>query len=345
MELSFVEQFIKLFGEPVRVCSDGSLYFWCPNCHKKSLSCSVIKGLFNCWIGCGLKGQLKGAPSRPIESGINEVIQKQIIQFIWDQAGLSLVHKDYLHKRGIWNPGRYGFKTVPFGLQKMLETKFTRAELESSGIMDYKQGSAKLDWSLSKPRLMIPYISEGQVVGIKMRANEVEFIDPAYKYMWPKGSPVKNLLWHPDKLGPDVIITEGEIAACVGCEYGIPSCGIPGMNSNLGSVRKFNMLCLKEEVRRKFVIIDTDEEMEDRVSNIKNALKIQSVIPDSCIAFLPHDGLVKSVDLDYFLNTYGVDKLYEVLEDAWIQRNIYKQKWTKKLREIEQKQKIHSYSA
>ena len=111
------------------------------------------------------------------------------------------------------------------------------------------------------------------------------------------------------------------------------------MNINVGSIKKFNSLCSKFEVKRKFIIIDTDFEMEDRVSNIRNALKMHYLIPNSCIAFLPHDGLVKSVDLDYYLNTYGVDILYEVLEDAWIQRTIYRQNWTEKLKEIQKRLK------
>ena len=345
MELTYEEQFIKLYGQPTHRTTSGEMKVWCPNCRKKSLSCNVVSGKFKCWLGCGLQGHLAGYSTQAPEPQVDVQTQRKILDFIWSRSSLSEVHRDYLLKRGIWNPGRYGFKTVPFGLQATLEANFSRSELQDGGILTCVEGNCKLDWSLRKPRLMIPYISDGQILGLKMRANDVEFIDPAFKYMWPKGSPVKTLLWHPDLLGPDTILTEGEIAACVGCEYGVPSCGIPGMNCNLGSIRKFNALCYRSQVKRKFIIIDTDLEMEDRVSNIKNALKIQANVPGSCIAFLPHDGLVKSVDLDYFLNTYGVDRLYEVLEDAWIQRNIYKQHWTQKLREIEQKQKTYGYSS
>jgi len=209
---------------------------------------------------------------------------------------------------------------------------FSEEQLIDSGLLLKNGIKTNLCGALYHSRIIIPYLEENTVIGIKTRVNPLDLTENDYqKYLIPNGTPIRKMLWHPPVLHSDVILTEGELKAIAGCEAGIPTCALPGMGCTTETLKNFRRLVDKFRCQRIFIIIDSDPYLESKISNIRQAIRIHCLFQNSVILFLPQDRPDLKMDLDTYLTKYSPQHLQELMEGTWAVRDTITRKWRERL--------------
>jgi DNA primase len=319
--VSLYEQFIKTYGPEVKRREGNNIRLLCPKCKHKSLSCNIQNGLvycFHCSFGKGVK--FNGAASGFTEEPVNEELHKKVSQKLLELCTLIPNQKEYLNKRGIYYPERYGIVTVPFRIDKLLLQHFSEDDLVASGYFYQGESGYGVSKALDPRRILIPFWQENEVIGIKSRIRPyVDPLDQEPRYICPKGSKIKSKLWYKGTLGSDVIVTEGELCAIAAQEAGFSAIGIPGIAQIATSELQSELIRITKaaHTKRIFIILDTDPGIKNDPVKLQHALTLYKVLPNSCILYLPQDKETEKMDLDLFLSRNSLDDFYYLMERAW----------------------------
>lgn len=321
---SLYDLFVKRFGPEVKAREGNNIRQMCPECLHKSLSCNIQTGLiycFHCSYGKGLK--FDGVASGYVEAVTNPKLHLAVALKILDLCTLSNDHREYLAKRGISKPEDYSIVSVPFRIDKLLLKYFTPHELIASGFFYDGGVSLGMSKALSPRRILIPFWSGDEIIGIKSRLgpNQTEE-ESGKRYICPKGSSVRGKIWYKNPLLPDLIITEGELAAIAVQELGYSGLGIPGIAliSDSTFQEALKNLCLSSNVQRVFIVLDSDPGISRDIEKLKHAYALNILLPNSCISYLPQDNIEEKMDIDLYLSRYPLSDFTNILEDNWCKR-------------------------
>lgn len=316
------EQFTELYGPPVK-SYHNNLVYTCPKCHHKSLACDIVRGLRNCFVCSYGKGlaPIQGTPGTTTTQTIDSKIQLEVLKEILEISTLSRVCRDYLTKRSIINPEKYGLKTVPFQLANLLRSKFSNDELRSSGFFWEREGVLLPTQSVLPRRLIIPLWHQDTLVGCKTRIGPNVNTDER-KYSSPLGTPIGEILWHRKTPRKDLYITEGELKAICLDSHGFTCCAVSGIgNACKGGSIKVELDRLVSNCSRFFIVFDTDPDIFQDPHKLKYPLSLaQRYLNKSCIVFFPQDNNEK-VDIDSFISHNSIYDFEDLIEDCWIARD------------------------
>lgn len=315
------DQFIERFGVEVKPREGNNIRLVCPECKHKALSCNITSGVFYCFhCGYGRGQKLEGLPSGHIEISVDPESHLKVALRILEICTLSSVHKEYLAKRSIYNPEKYGIVSVPFNIDFLLLKEFSKEELIASGFYYDINSEFRASKALSPRRILVPFWQGASIVGLKSRANPYGSPDEP-RYICPRGSQIKNRFWYFGELTPaDVIITEGELGAISGCSNGYQTIGIPGIG-NLNNERLIEELReYTKDCNRVFIILDSDPGYSTDPTKLIPAVKLHESLNNSCILFLPQVNPEQKMDLDQFLSIEDLETLDTLMEDSFIKR-------------------------
>ncbi len=322
-EESLYDQFIKKFGPEVKAREGNNIRQICPECKHNSLSANIHNGCFfcfNCGYGKGLKlyGVQGGQPETPVDNDLH----KKVTNFIFDNGSLLGIHKKYLVERSIYGPERYKFVTSSFALIHELKRKFSNEDLVASGYFSLWGKDLKASRALDPRRILIPYWSGEEILTLKSRANPfADQSEEVVRYLAPRGSSLKDKLWYKGSLRSNSIITEGELAAIAAHSLGYSVCAVPGLGFAKSPAIQTALKSLIKDVKRLYIILDTDPGIQDEALRLQNSIKLFEVAPDiSSILYLPQDKEDECMDLDLYLSRYGSDELDYLLDTAWARR-------------------------
>lgn len=312
------------FGEPVSV-SHYEWKFVCPICAHKALSVDPAGGMFFCFV-CEYGRQrprLWGGPIEQEREPVDEQLHRSVRIALFQLATLSKPHREYLRSRGVYNPERYGIKSVPPQVEKTLLERFSADELVSSGFFRFDIYHQKLrGWpALRFGRILIPTIFGRAIHACKTREDPY---DPDarredVKYSVPRGSKPGHFLWFIDA-GHSMLVTEGELKAAAACEHGFPTVSFSGITSLKHTIPQLESIVKSRRVKRLFVVFDSEEDPEKDERSTAMGEKVVAYFPKiACNVKLPKRG-TRKVDLDSFLVAEGEKELESVLEDAWEER-------------------------
>ncbi len=324
MERSLREIFVEKYGPETKTQEGLNSRHKCPKCGENSLACHLSKGVAKCWH-CDFLEWIKGTPSVENAIQIDKTLQLKVTQKLLEISEITKVHKDYLAKRGIYNPELYKIATVPLQAEKQLLNYFTKEELLSAGFIYEVDGAVKPRACIKSRRIIIPHWQGDKVIAFKSRIRPfVDVLDTKEpRYASPEGSGVGNNLWWKGKLGRDGILTEGELCAIATTQAGITTCGLPGLKAamNITVLNQLKDLIKESGTERLFVIFDTDEGIAEDKHKLLCAINIKKFLGSKvAILYLPQDYENESMDLDLYLGRYDIDDLYALMEDAWIKK-------------------------
>ena len=322
---TLLEQFLSKWGPEVKPREGNNIRLKCPECGHKSLACDIQTGLvhcFQCHFGKGLrfKGLATGFQEQPVDPALHVQVSKKLIEI----SELLPLHKEYLVKRGIYNPEALQIKSVPLRVDKLLLEHFSEEDLISSGYFYKTTEGYSTSKALAPRRLLIPFWRGNEIIGIKSRIRPyADETSEEVRYIAPRGSKVRNEPWYFGKLGPDVIITEGELAAAAAAQVGIPTIGIAGLALATTDVLqdKIKYILRQHGVKRVFIIFDTDPGIAFDIGKLTASVAMATSIGDTAsIVYLPQDRADECMDLDLFLSRNSLDDLLDLMEDAWPRR-------------------------
>lgn len=348
--LTLYDIFISKFGPEVKSREGNNIRQVCPQCGHKSLSCNIQNGLINCFqcqYGRGLKftGQAGGFVESPVDFELHLAVSRKLIEL----SSLLPVHKEYLVKRGISNPDEFQIKSVPFRVDQLLLNHFTLDQLISSGYFYKTTDGYSLSRALNSRRVLIPYWSGNEIIGIKSRIRPyADVLEDEQRYICPKGSKIKSQLWYKGPLGSDVITTEGELCAMATQQAGFPAIGIPGLGQITANELNTSLknLLNKYGVLRNFIILDTDPNISTDPGKLTCALTLYKASgntsngPRGCILYLPQDTPEEGMDLDLYLSRYKIQDLIELMENAWHKRQAVYNGLVQRVKGLKCKQKL-----
>jgi len=312
------EIFVELYGSIIgRSGSTAELKFRCPVCGKKSLSCNTVTGLCHCFK-CGYgKGEspVKGKPSKQKTTPIDNELQSKLLTFSQAVSNIPPHYREYLKKRGVYNPEAYGIFIPTISLLMELRSNFTEEELEFSGLFYRFDGTLELTPALSPGRIAIPYYEGTKLIACKARRNPFFFNEGDLKYLQPRGSIAGSMVW--SKLDPSadyLILTEGELKAITAIEHGFNCVGSSGMNISAAAINYLTRL--SKGISKIFVAYDRDA---DNNNALKEALGVWKRFRErAAIVVFPHTGF--KVDLDSFILNNGIEALEALLQESWEKR-------------------------
>lgn len=319
MELA--QQFYEAFGRPVKRVGDD-LFFKCPDCGHKSLSCSLSKGCYHCFH-CHFKGWLEGVETQASyqPEPVDQDLQQQVVQHLLNTLDLSKHDRRELVGRGIRNPERYGLRSTDLRPQRFL-THFTPEQLVASGLF------TQLDWGISPGgalqhgNILIPYWQGSDFKGLKSRVSSLyDPEDGKRKYLHARGFSSSNLwFFGPPRPGQDLIVTEGEFKAMVCLDNGFWACSLPGV-ANCRAVAP-QVSGLARYANRVFIILDSDVGYKDnaQLQNQSRILAQACGTHKSVAFFLPPNTPEEKMGVDDFLLQFGPEELEWWMEWAWIRR-------------------------
>jgi len=320
---NYLAKLIDLFGAPIQDFGE-EVKFVCPECSKKALFCNINKGLCHCFV-CDYSTfvKLDNVITVP-EVEIDPKLQLKVTQKIVDLFTLDSTHREYLKKRGIFNPEKYKLSTVPFQAHKILSQYFTNEELLKSGYCVMREQLQPRS-VLNCRRIIIPYWNKDKILTLKSRINPFE-IEEDFKprFASPKHSQVGSLVWY-QNIKDEVIITEGELKAIGAIEAGYCAVGLSGINPAPKALDKLKRIL--KDCSKIYIIFDTDPELETNLQVIESAVKIQSMfLKRSVITFLPI-GENQKVDLDSYLVNNELEDFDYFLADSWKNKDRLNEKW------------------
>jgi ribosomal protein L37AE/L43A len=309
---------IEKFGEPVSE-SSNEMKFACPMCGHKALTVNMEIGLYYCFI-CSF-----GSSKAPIfenttfvKRAVNHTTQKAIMQWLYENLKLSASHREYLRRRGIYHPEKYGLATIPPRVEFQLKKHFTEVELLESGFYRVDKSLGINGWPcLKHNRIFIPILEDNKVVCCKTRLDPREDMFNDIKYALPTGSTSNRHVAHYQSNSPYRILTEGEFKAMACNELGIDAIASPGIN---GAAALMSYAKRLDHKKRSFIIFDSEREDSKILGRIQSA-KIAQVIPNSAIVLLPKDNTDEKMDLDLYLTRYSLEDFEDLLEDFWLNRD------------------------
>ena len=311
---------IAKFGDPVSV-SALEMKFVCPECGYKSLTTSLETGVYFCFI-CEFgrhKPSVFGTKVQFKKRDIDFNLHLDVCQWLHDNLTLSPAHKNWLFKRGIYQPERFGLRTIPVRVEMKLRKDFSDRELIESGF--YKQGYTNdlTGWPcLKHNRLYIPIVNDGQILGCKTRCDPRQELFEEVVYAVPTGGKTNNIVSYYPGIYKDIIISEGEIKIMSSAQLGYPSVGTSGING-LTAAFKFFTQHKEFQTRRKFIVFDTEADEAKVVSRIQ-AYKLANFLGNTAaIVTLPRLKPRTKTDLDLFILQREVD-FEDLLEYSWYNR-------------------------
>ncbi len=293
-----VKAYLKSKGLDVRTSGKEVIvpcFFTCGEsggASKKKLYVNAEHGAFSCKV-CGTQGSWRmllehfgddvdktpaAKPSRRL------LINEEYLQRCQDALMRNVQALTYLFKRGLTEEtielARLGYHPKGVGIVETLPSAlkpggFTRDELRDSGLLtasgrDFHEG-----------RIIIPYLSSGQVLQLRGRALDSE---AKIKYATPPGDPVR--LYNSDSLrGADsVLVCEGEIDLLVLQQTlqaspdvharNISVVAVPGAQALPGGKEGFGEYF--EDIRRVYVGFDNDTAGKQGATKVKELLSTKA---------------------------------------------------------------------
>lgn len=312
---SLEDIFVEKYG-PVKQRWTDNIAVKCPKCKHNSLSCNIIHGAylcFHCDYGRG-KPPIKGQPGESLGEPVDKELQVKVLKNLLDNLTLSKTHKEYLKKRGVYNPEKYGIVTMSHEGAMFLNKNYSPKELESSGLYRNYNGRLSPTISLEWGRIIIPAWRGQKFVGIESRSDPYSSRDDVAKYASPRGGGSGKFIWY-KKVEKDFILTEGKLKAIVALEEGFTAGCLAGLNATKKAMEHMNFLVDKLGIERVFIIMDNHTNKSDLETINRQVEKLHLTIPKSCIVSLPtKEG---KIDLDSFLLQNKRDDLIDLMEEAW----------------------------
>lgn len=319
--VDYQQTFLSLYGNPVRREGNTQLIFVCPECTHKSLSCSLVEGLFRCFH-CNLSGRLKEGRSNILPPDpVDEQLQLEIGKILWKTLPLEKWDAQQLLKRGLLND--WGVVSTQFRLERYLGA-YNEQQLINSGWFYYTDKGLKPGTSLEYGNLLIPYWSGEELVGFRSRVSHLYESEGRARYSSPRGFKLANWLWwRPNKFNhQDLIITEGEIKAMVCIDWGFWAASIPGINNYQQLLPQIRALSLG--VNRVFVILDSGPDMKNDKGLLSAAKALARAAGSKGVCmFLPQEFPDQKVGVDDFLLSSGPEELEWWMETAWANKDNY----------------------
>jgi len=320
--MDFEQQYRELFGFP-RKRNGDDLYFDCPECKHKSLSCSLTLGCYHCFH-CHFKGRVHGStPSEVYDDPVDLGLQKTLVRELLTSFSLSDYDRKELWGRGIHHPEKYGLKSTDLRPQRFLLNYSNQQLIDSGLFVEYERG-VDVGGALSYGQIAIPYWSGNQIEGMKCRVSSLYDVGEGRRFSAPRGSPFGKLLWHygTPRPGQDLIVTEGELKAIVCLEHGFWACSIPGINYYEQLAPQVSGLA--QHAGRVFIILDSDAQYKT-----DNALQFSArYLARACgvrravAMFLPQNKEGEKMAVDDFLQQYGAEELEWWMEWAWSKKRL-----------------------
>jgi hypothetical protein len=331
--------FLEKYGNEIFFEDHTSIKLRCPECGGKSLSCSLIHGLvwcFKCCYGKGIRpieGERKVDDSLPV----NSELHLRVIDKLLEISNLDDSSREYLKTRGINNPDIYQIKNVPLFIGNRLKEFFNEEELLSSGFFNKIDNKVIEGLAIKPRRIILPYWQGNNVIGLKTRIRPYIEEDKEKRYAYPRGSNISKNLWYRSLPRDLVIITEGEIKAIVGSQFGFSCCAVPGI-ANTGHPNIIAKIKeLTANTSKIIVCLDSDENYETKFSLQNAAYNIaKNFIDKSTILWLPQENNEK-VDLDSYLVKFGAENLTELIEKAWNNKEFILEQTSKKILDLKRK--------
>lgn len=329
-ELSFIEQFYEMFGEPEKDSGD-SLVFVCPKCFHKSLSCSKTKGLFHCFYCNYGKGQRLYSNTQVVSAprvNVNHEVQLAVsASIVKHSEAIPKYFRDFFTKRGIHKPQEYCLGMVPLGIDSLLLREgYTKEILIESGYFYHDEYSNKLRAkSILEPgRFVIPYFNFGNIISLKTRFNPNYAVERSdIRYLNPPNSKLSQYVYFFKKRYEDCIITEGELKAIsVESQFPINCASIPGFNTYKNCIDQ--IYSLTKMFRRVYISLDTAK--LEKIDNLINAaLDIYEQLRErgssnTCIAFPQTTNEESECKIDDYFLELDDDAIDYFLEYTWNKR-------------------------
>lgn len=323
-EQDLSEIFTQRFGQPVRNSGELWVMYRCPECQHRSLACNVQHGHVLCHF-CGWRERAQGQSVQYTKREYNLQAQHAIIVWCIKNCGLTPAYKQFLDDRNIRNPRKWGLVTCEWNLVSRLvrEGGFSQDQLVESGLFrfgDQGQGTVKPSACMKPGRLIVPYISGGQLVGFKSRVSLAEELDAqSIKYLSAPGISISQYLWHVTNQGQDLYLTEGELKAITGLELGVSCVSISGLQAwrrTLPSIKQ-----IAKRYVRVFIVLDSDPGYQRSIPHLTAATKLYSELPNSCILFLPQVSSDTKQALDSYLLNFSTSDFLGLSNRAWSVRD------------------------
>lgn len=337
---SLEDIFVRKYGSPVRSSGAQWVMHRCPECGRHALACNLEHGYVRCFH-CGLRDKEQGSSSAREARYVDRRAQLDILAWMVGHCQLSPAYKRFLRDRGIQDPRKFGLVTAPWDLLSRLRSSglFTNQQLEDSGLFypDRNTGCLIPSSCLKPERLIIPYITDGKLVGIKSRvALSEESEEKSLRYLTPPGFTISQYLWNVTLGGQDLYLTEGELKAITGLSMGHHCASIPGLvtwSRLLPSLQR-----LATRYRRVFLVLDSDPGYQRSIPHIKTATALCSALPNSCILFLPQADADHKGALDTYLVQSSERDFLGLSEDAWNNRQEIYRRWRTQLTYLQRKE-------
>jgi hypothetical protein len=184
-------------------------------------------------------------------------------------------------------------------------------------------GSLTAKGCLQSGRLIIPYWNGNELLGFKSRISPLdEADDDSMRYLTPTGMLIGRYVWNRDlKKGGDLHVTEGELKAIVGNEFGLNTGSISGLGSWQTSIPHLKKLMSEYGYRRLHIVLDSDPQYMESFPLLRAALGLRSAFPDRAqIVFLPQQHPDQKEALDTYLIRWGLEQYEWFIERQWNRR-------------------------
>lgn len=299
----------------------------CPECGMKALSCNLELGAYNCFH-CGFSGFLNSKSFKLELQPKYDLNKQKVILNILSKSGLSSTHRNYLYKRGVYNPDKFLIFSCPCRPYELLKKSgLSDPDLLDSGLFWRSETGQIKPIRCIQDRIFIPYIRNGKVVTGKSRSLDIDTNDK-FKYLCVPGPSIGKEVFDCTRYGyKDLLITEGELKAIVCWEFGYSCCSFPGMNPSKVAINRLLSIIKELKPERIFIIFDTDTNFETRLPAFKQTLNLSRLIKDNvCVNFLPTRNNVK-VDLDSFLLKNDISEFNYFLDYSWTNKDKLLDHW------------------
>jgi len=310
---------ISNFGEPIEV-SGPELKFVCTQCGHRSLTGSMLTGVYYCFVceyGVGQKPLFVNSNYKKRKIDFDKHLE--ITKWLKDNLTLSNSHRNYLKSRGIYNPDFFGLKTIPTRLELRMKKHFSDTELLDSGFFKPGFHTDITGWPcLKHNRIFIPIMNHNKLCGCKTRCDFREDLQEDVKYAFPTGSRANDFVSYYPTGSDDLLISEGDFKVMAARECGYSSICSSGINGT-AALRKF-FFNSRTKYKRRFIIFDT-EKSDSKILSRVQAYKLSESLDhtDVAIVILPRLKPNTKMDLDTYLLTFP-GRLDDLLEEAWYNR-------------------------
>lgn len=300
----FLEEIESVLGQIVFSKSNSDSYcFSCQECGKKSLYLKTSSLIYNCFY-CGNHGKVNSDYKIKSTTPVwNTKLQREILIYLCKNITLTEYHRLQFLKRRILRPENFYFKSIPFNTTQILTKKYTRDQLVDSGLLRDDGDGFKLIPQLSYNNVLIPFISEGKIIGFQAQLNNLDKND-SFRYLVFPSNKLGSSFYYP-RINDDkyVILTESVYKAASAIDANYNAYGFIGIVPADEAIYKVNKLIKDNGIEKVFLIYDSSSSTESDLILAKTRLQKMLILKAEDIT-LPLLGKHK-MDLDNYLFIKG----------------------------------------